>query len=298
MPRSVQAEVPAGGEDAGTTRTRRRLPSVATAYLLVGGAVAVAAACGLFAPSEYALSGIGIATLVALVTSVAVRRPSHIWPWAAVALALALFMAGGLARAILHTMGNLTASRSLLPDLLALPGYALLAAGLLGFSRRAARGPQRQSSVVLDGLIAALALAAVAWVFVIQPVLLEHDVPLPVTLVLVAYPSMSIFMVVVTLRIAFSPAQERVPAFWFLLVGDDAACSSATSSTCSPTSASSTCPHRLLDLPYALALPVRRRCALHAVDAQAHRARPAAAPDRLPLPHRRSWPSRWSSRRS
>jgi len=262
MPRSVEAEVPAGGEDAGTTRTRRRLPSVATAYLLVGGAVAVAAACGLFAPSEYALSGIGIVTLIALVISVAVRRPSHIWPWAAVALALALFMAGGLARAILPTMGNLTASRPLLPDVLALLGYGLLAAGLLGFSRRAARGPLRQWSAGLDGLIAALALAALAWVFVIQAVLLKNDVPTPVTLALVAYPSMSIFMVVVTLRIVFSPAQERVPAFWYLLLGmtllfiGDVVYMFADINYIDV-------PARLLNLPYALAYLGAGAAALH-----------------------------------
>ena len=219
MPRSVEAEVPAGSEDAGTARTRRRPPSLASAYLLVGGAVAVAAAGGLLGPSEFVLAGLGILTLGALVLCVALRRPSHIWPWAAVALALAFFMVGGLARGSLPTMGNLTASRPLLPDLLALFGYALLAGGLLGFSRRAARGPLRQWSVGLDGLIAALALAALAWVFVIQAVLLKNDVPMTVTLVLIAYPSMSIFMVVVTLRIVFSPAQERVPAFWYLLVG-------------------------------------------------------------------------------
>jgi diguanylate cyclase (GGDEF)-like protein len=37
-------------------------------------------------------------------------------------------------------------------------------------------------------------------------------------LVFIAYPSMSIFLVVVTLRIAFSPERERVPAFWLLVV--------------------------------------------------------------------------------
>ena len=43
--------------------------------------------------------------------------------------------------------------------------------------------------------------------------------PLPVMLVMIAYPSLSIFMVVVTLRILFDPEQDRVPAFWLLLAG-------------------------------------------------------------------------------
>ena len=134
-------------------------------------------------------------------------------------VALALFLAAGIARSALHTMGDLTESRALLPDLLALPGYLLLAGGLLGFSRQGVRGPHRQSSVVLDGLIAALAFAAIAWVFAIQPLLLRQGAPLSVTLVMIAYPSLSSFMVVVTLRIAFNPDQEHVPAYWFLLAG-------------------------------------------------------------------------------
>ena len=119
----------------------------------------------------------------------------------------------------MQTLGNLSSSRPLLPDLLALPAYALLAAGLLGFSRRSTRTPLRQSSLVLDGAIAALAVASLAWVFAIQPLLARQDAPLPVVLILVAYPSLSVFMVVVTLRIVFNPEQDLVPAFWFLLSG-------------------------------------------------------------------------------
>lgn len=232
-------------------------------YLLIGLPVAVAAAAGLFGRSEPdVLFGVGVVTLVALSLSVWVRRPSHVWPWAAIAVAFVLFLAAGLARTQLPTMGNLTASRALLPDLLALPGYALLAAGLIGFSRRGVRGPNRQSSVVLDGLLAALALAALAWVFAIQPLLLHHHTPLSTTLVLIAYPSMSIFMVVVTLRIVFNPAQEIVPAFWLLLAGmtcmfvGDVVYMFADITLFHV-------PDRLLDLPYVLAYLGAGACALH-----------------------------------
>jgi diguanylate cyclase (GGDEF)-like protein len=106
----------------------------------------------------------------------------------------------------------------MLPDYIALGGYALLAAGLLGFSRSSGRGPFYTWSVVLDGLIAALALAASAWVFAVQPVLQADHAPMAVKLILTAYPAMSIFLVVATWRIAFDPGRERVPAFWFLLL--------------------------------------------------------------------------------
>ncbi len=150
-----------------------------------------------------------------------------------------------------------------------MPGYALLAAGLLGFSSRWIRGPHCQSSVVLDGLIAALALAALAWVFVIQDVLLRTGMPLSVTLVMIAYPSMSIFMVVVTLRIVFNPAQDRVPAFWFLFAGMTLMFVGDVLYLFADLALASL-PARLLDLPYMPGVPCRRRRRAAPHDGAAH----------------------------
>ena len=198
---------------------------VTAVYLLFGTLII---AVGLLFPQlesvVYLL--LGILTTVALVVSVSVRRPSLIWPWVCMATAFVLFLVDGAARGSLQTLGNVTATRSLLPDILALPAYALLAIGLLGFSRSRARGAA-QTSVVLDGFIAALALASLAWAFVVEPVLLERQVPNLVKIVLTAYPSMSIFLVVVTLRIVFNADGKRAPAFWlcvgamsFMFLGD------------------------------------------------------------------------------
>jgi diguanylate cyclase len=169
---------------------------------------------------------LGISTTVALIVSVIVRRPSLIWPWASMATAFVLFIVNGAARGSLQTLGNLTATRSLLPDILALPAYALLAIGLLGFSRSRARGAA-QTSVVLDGFIAAVALASLAWAFVVEPVLMQRLAPNLVKIVLTAYPSMSIFLVVVTLRIVLNADGKRAAAFWlcvgamsFMFLGD------------------------------------------------------------------------------
>jgi diguanylate cyclase (GGDEF)-like protein len=197
---------------------RRPRPSLTFAFLCIGLVVAVASVSGVLGtwdPTVYLL--MAVVTLAAFVFSIYRRHPSSIWPWLSITVAMGLFLAGGIARTELNTMGNLSSSRSLIPDVLSLPGYALLAFGLLGFSSTRIRGPHRHTSVVLDGLIAAFALAALAWVFAVQPVLLHHQTPITVRLVLTAYPSMSLFLVVVTLRIAFNPDQQRVPAFWFLV---------------------------------------------------------------------------------
>lgn len=238
-------------------------PPLAYVFLGVGGAVALLAAAGVFGAAEpVALSVTGLATLVALVASVWARRPSKLGPWAAIAIAFAVFMAAGVLRVQLKTIGDLSAGRSLLPDLLTLPGYALLAAGLLGFARQSTRDRERQSTVVLDGLLAALALAAIAWVFVIQRALVQIDMPISVMLVMIAYPSLSIFMVVVTLRIVLDPCRDRVPAVWllfagmaFMFVGDVAYLFADLGLA--------DIPARLLDLPYGLAYLCAGACALH-----------------------------------
>jgi diguanylate cyclase (GGDEF)-like protein len=81
-------------------------------------------------------------------------------------------------------------------------------------------------------------------------------------LVMIAYPSMSIFMVVVTLRIVLDPCREKEPAVWllfagmaFMFVGDVAYLFADLGLTAVPA--------RLLDLPYALAYLCAGACALH-----------------------------------
>ena len=246
-----------------TTPKARLRPSSTLVYLCIGLVVAVSAASGILGSWEPAALGIiGTSALTAVVISAVRYKPSLVWPWLVIACAFALFLADGITRSEFHTLGNLSASRSLVPDFLALPGYGLLAAGLLGFSRSRIRGPHRHMSVILDGLIAAFALAALAWVFAVQPVLVHHHTPLAVRLVLTAYPSMSIFLVVITLKIALNPEQAHVPAYWFLVFAmscmfiGDAIYMFADINVIH-------LPDRLLDLPYGLAYLGAGVTALH-----------------------------------
>jgi len=267
----------AGGQGAAKAR-HKRLPLLSVSFGITGGAVAVAAAAGVFGAWEpLVILAIGVVAFAALVGATIAYRPPRIWTWASIAAALALFFAGGIVRAQLHTMGDLTASRSLVPDLIVIPGYLLLGLGLIGFTL----GDQRRSrlsGIVLDGLIAALALAAIGWVFLIQGLLQRHGVPLPVTLVLVIYPSLDIFMVVIAMRIVFDPAREAVPTFWcllasmsFMFAGDIVYMLAELSLL--------HLPQRLIDLPYALAYLGAGTGALHAsmrklVEYDAQRRRP------------------------
>ncbi len=256
-----QAGGRAGGQGAAKSR-HKRLPPLSAFFGIIGGGVAAAAAAGAFGDYEpLVMLAIGVVTFVALVGATIVYRPSRIWPWASVAVALALFFAGGIARAQLHTMGNLTASRSLVPDLIVIPGYVLFGLGLLGFTL----GGHRRSllsGIVLDGLIAALALAAIGWVFLIQGLLQRHGVPLPVTAVLVIYPSLSIFMVVITMRIVFDPSREAAPTFWCLLFGMSCMFAGDVVYMFAELNLLHV-PERIIDLPYALAYLGAGTGALH-----------------------------------
>ncbi|HXQ90305.1 MAG TPA: EAL domain-containing protein [Acidimicrobiales bacterium] len=234
------------------------------AWFLAGGLALVAlAVSGLLGSFEStAMFVLGIATVTAVALAVRHHRPALAWPWWAIGGAMALFLVGGALRADLHTLGNITASRSLVPDLLALPGYGLGAAGLLGFSRARDRGRQRHFGVILDGLIAALAILAVAWVYVIDPVLFHAHTPLATRLVLTCYPAMSIFLVVVTVRIAFSPEQNRVPSYWFLLATMTCMFAGDTLYMFADADLVKVA-GRFLDLPYGLAFVAAGTMALH-----------------------------------
>lgn len=229
-------------------------------YLLLGIAVIILGA----SVTQWQAPGflfVGVSTTVGLLVSVYRRKPSLTWPWVCIAIAFLLFLVGGVARNSLDTIGNLTATRSALPDVIALPGYFFLAVGLLGFSRIRVRGTPH-TSVVLDAAIAAFALFALAWSLVIEPVLLEQGVPLTVKIVLTAYPSMSIFLVVVTLRIVFNPSGIRVPALrlcvgaMVLMFVGDALYMVADIGLVN-------LPPLVLDLPYALALLGAGATAIH-----------------------------------
>ncbi len=253
-----------GTEDGSEARARRLRASLPLAcYLVIGGSVLTLAAAGLFGRYEpLALFIVGASTVAALTGATWVRRPSRLWPWITITAALATFLLSGVVRSEMQTMGDITANRSLVPDALALGGYILLAVGLMGFSKQGQHGHHHRAGVALDGLIASLALATLAWAFVIQPVL-QRDVPLSVRLVLIAYPSMSVFMVVVTLRIAFNPQQKLVPAFWFLLAGMTALFVGDVVYMFADINAIHL-PTRLLDLPYALGYLGAGATALHA----------------------------------
>ena len=177
----------------------------------------VAHALGLLGPLAGATFAI-LAIAAASATVVGVRRyqPPVRWPWYFFASGLTLFLIGGVAREGLGTLGDLTAHRSLVPDLITIPGYLLASIGLFGMVRARQTGRDREIDVLLDAGVAALACLALGWLFVINPGMISKA-PLSVRMVLSVYPTLSVFLVAITATLAFSAGGRRLLSNAFLV---------------------------------------------------------------------------------
>ena len=237
-------------------------PSGRRPVQLLGALAVLAVALDLVPVTSWlALPLVSVATLSAIFWAVRRYRPRHAWTWLCVLAALVLFTAGGAARVELNTLGNLGAGRSVIPDLITLPGYGLLAAGLVGFVLARTRNRPRRLSTICDGLIAGLAMLACSWVYLLEPVVSRSATPIAVRCVLACYPAMSLFLAVTTLQIVlnaegrYSAAERFLVATMGAMFGGDVLYMLAEIHVVSP-------PASLLDLPYLAAYLAAASCAL------------------------------------
>ena len=117
-----------------------RLASDPTTWLSAGffTTVIAAHALGLLGVVTYPLVIVG--GIVCACVGVRRHRPSVRWPWWAMVVSGLLWAVAGVVREATEATGDLTVSRSLLPDLFALPGYVLFGLALYGLLR-ARRAP-------------------------------------------------------------------------------------------------------------------------------------------------------------
>jgi hypothetical protein len=275
--------------DAEMTEVRGSEPSQAdtrsVAFVAsIGAAVVALHALGAFGPfNDAALGVLGVFAVTIAALGVRRFRPTPAWPWWFQVVALGLFLFGGLARASLGTLADLTVERPLLPDLLTLPGYIFLAASMVGLIRARRSDRTRDIDASLDAAVAGIAALALAWVYVINPALSEQHVPLNIRLLLACYPAMSVSLVALGARLTFGSGTRRPVALRFImatfvavLVGDvlymfaDAGLS--------------TVPNALVDIPYGLAYVAVMATFLHPSIREV--GLPVDEPRRVPRPAR------------
>ena len=144
----------------------RRAERLATAWLATGGLVAVGVMVGVLGDAAAPL--VSLVGLGGMITGIALHRPKPMSPWLGMAVAMVCFMAGGVLRVMCGTLGDMSSTRSILPDLATLPGYLL---GALALARLVAvlLPDSDRLPAVIDSGAAAVAMFILAWVFVIEP---------------------------------------------------------------------------------------------------------------------------------
>ncbi len=262
---------------------------VAVTVGALGAGVLLLDALGVLgAYADLTLVILGGAGLVAASAGLWRWRPEPRWPWMLQILALLLFLCGGAARVSLGTLGDLSPSRSLLPDALTLPGYLMLGIALLGLARARRRPGANDFDATLDAVIASTACLALAWVYLINPALSERHVDLPIRLLLAAYPAMCVFLVAIGARIAFTADADRPVSLRLLFVTLLATLAGETFYMLVDAHIAEVDP-RFLDLPFGLAYVALMTAFLHPslrqVSTPVHVT--AAAPRRGPLRVRR-----------
>jgi diguanylate cyclase (GGDEF)-like protein len=192
-------------------------------YLTCTVTLALVYAAGVLGQAVYSIMLAG--TCISIAVGVRRNRPSTQWYWWAFISVSLLGSVAGVVRENVTATGVLDSSRSLLPDVFALPAYLVLATALGGLlrSRRAGRSDR---NAWLDGAIVSLAALLVAWIFALGPTLSDRDAWLPAVIAVAIYPTLSALLVTIACRLAFgtsprSAAHQMVfVGTVFMLVGD------------------------------------------------------------------------------
>jgi diguanylate cyclase (GGDEF)-like protein/PAS domain S-box-containing protein len=151
--------------------------------------------------------------IAAIFVGCRLHRPRSLAAWAALAAGQTLFAAGDFAYLAYKLLGESTPFPSL-ADLLYLSGYPAICAALLLMIR--SRSPGRDWASLIDALIVTTGLAAVSWVFLIEPYTRDSTESLLQKLTSTGYPLMDVLLLAVSARLMIT-AGRRSPAFWFLV---------------------------------------------------------------------------------
>jgi diguanylate cyclase (GGDEF)-like protein len=178
---------------------------------------AIHAAPGLGRVGENAYSVLAVGGIVATVAGTIRNRPRPAGPWFIWAISAVLFAAGAVLRQVYQTTGDLTADRSLLPELFTLPGYLLFAAGFVWLLRVRSR-ERNEPGVALDATMLALGSFVLVWIFLLNPAIAAQQYA-PLSMIAVAiYPPISALLVAIAGRLAFMSG-TRNTCHRLLLVG-------------------------------------------------------------------------------
>ncbi|NND74215.1 MAG: EAL domain-containing protein [Ilumatobacter sp.] len=144
------------------------------------------------------------------------HRPAVMWPWISLLVVGALWTIAGVLRDWTEATGDLSGSRSFLPDLFALPGYALFGVAIFGFVKR--RNPVRDVDVLLDAVLLTAGAGLIAHEVLIGPTLDLADTAIAARWAIAIYPAISICLLVFAAQISFARTARR-SGYSFIVAG-------------------------------------------------------------------------------
>ncbi len=198
-------------DDRGAPVRRSSLPSIVAG---VSFAVLIGIhATGRFGDVTYTL-GIASALVIGLV-GLYRNRPVLLWPWLLL-IASAILWGAASSLGSYDNFGNLSRTRDLTPDFLAIPGYVLF--GLAIFALLRSRRPNHDITLALDGIVLAFGAALVVNHMLLTPTLELEDAWFPARLVVAVYPAGALILFGIAGQLAFAGGR-RSPAFVMLLLG-------------------------------------------------------------------------------
>jgi diguanylate cyclase (GGDEF)-like protein len=135
-------------------------------------------------------------------------------PWWAIVATLAAFFGGAILRLVVPgSVATPPGPAAFVPDLLVVPGYLVLAYGLVDMLRR--RSAAEDDSACADAFLIGGGGALAAWSFLIAPRLGSATLPTVPQVVAVFFPMVDVLLLVVVIHLLFADG-IRKPALWLL----------------------------------------------------------------------------------
>ena len=175
-------------------------------YLGVGLALAIAQVMidHELALSSYSFVAVAVTGPAAMV--IGIRRLARRAPWMLMLAGASMMVAGDVLWVWYELVGRDPFPS--LADALYLPGYPLIAAGLLWMLHDNKAGSERES--LIDATIIATGSGVLSWVFLIAPYLRDTELTLAERAASAAYPLMGILLVAVMTRLGFARGRARL----------------------------------------------------------------------------------------
>lgn len=206
-------EVPATTDPATSTSDAASGRATTVAFALFGLVIAIHAT-GAVGDLTYPVVILG--GIACTVVGLRRHRPAVMFPWLLLVAIAVLWAIAGVVRQATDATGDMSPSRSLLPDLFALPGYLMFGIALYALLR--ARGATGERGAMLDGVMLAAGASLIVHEALIAPTLGDDDAWVMARVAVAVYPAVSMCLLALAARLAFAPG-ERSFAFTLLLGG-------------------------------------------------------------------------------